>query len=855
MQDEDPRENPANRPHLPEESDDNEMHCTERSIQDPQMMEDMTCSNESIIEDVRKFFKMHNRGSDFIEVDGNNKANGVQLMQTLDKTFGDKAWLDKQTHVEGKIKVGDLADRINLDKIEQTIAETGAINAQFQNAQVQAILTNIKLLKPILDKINPTKLTDDGYDTLKALLPDIKPITEIIKTPVRSKTNLLSGKTTDEARETLKVDEVEGIAQAINKALKEAQAIWEDSGTTIDQLIPTYIEIRQNINDGAQSQGYNNDAWNELFAMVHRKIFGAGSPDVIAAYRQFEGACIAAVIYMERSFKGGKGVSMEEFKVSIEGIFDKIIGMFKKKKEGDKEPIKPPMNIDHVQELKRFVESGATTLPATTTTGMESSFLVGLDKSANQWAAAVRADLKNYRQLIQQAITYDKKIDAWEKKYADELDSYCGNDDRPEEFAALLKRVADSQPKPWSEVMNKSQSFIAFGPDDWMDDEGSFESMPHPDMVKGQLDIPEMNEPAVKLIKEVLKEIVQFVDFAEDLYYDLPYHGADFTDAPYRGYTRDDDCNEQMSRFRIHAYVSNNPADMAHHISKRVFHLLMNITSFVVRAEGGSVSNEGFIDALKGLFKSKPKDVEIKGDIDNSVLKQLQETVLNDNWLKQQTLKEGNVSVRFPDAVQNGNYKPVLQRVKQELETTAKYNAGKANAWLNPIKQAMDVIIEGRVSGISLEQAEALRELADYDSLDFDVDYKEPNNFLSDDAEVEVPALDEAGIKGAVNAIIELVKARELYTNVSTGDIPGGIPHTSMHKIREVSDEATRDVLLDLHEEISSITDYAIESFYQNQSAYFDLFEALAKPLMDWIQKSISGIKYSNEAFADVGKL
>lgn len=326
MQDDDPRENPGNRPHLPDENDDDEMHCTEHTMQDPHMLEDLTSSNESIIEPIRKFFKLHNRGSDYIEVDGNNKANGVQLLQTLEKTYGSKEWLSKQSHKPGQVKVGDLADRLNFDKIEQTITETGAINAQFQNAQIEAILTNIKQIKPAASLLTPPKLTDEAFDKLKAILPNIKPVTEVIKNPVRSKTSLISGKTSDETREALGIDEVEGIANAIAKALKEAQLIWEDAAKSIDQLIPAFHEANVAVVDkGAHSPGYNNEAWSDLLGAVRRKLFGQGSPDVIAAYRQFEGACLAAVIYMERSFTGGKSVSNEDFS----DLGEKLGGFFR----------------------------------------------------------------------------------------------------------------------------------------------------------------------------------------------------------------------------------------------------------------------------------------------------------------------------------------------------------------------------------------------------------------------------------------------------------------------------------------------------------------------------------------------
>lgn len=344
------REDPGNRPHVPGDDDgttrelhsnagggrvhEAEEHHVEHTIADPEQAVEETISNEGIVANVRKFFKVHNRGSQYVEMDGNQRADGVQLQKMLKDTYCNDAWLKDQTHRPGQVKVGDLADRINLDKIEQTVIETGAINAQFQSAQITAMAANMKLLKPALDKIKGKDLPDEAYIELKELAHNLSPSANNIKLPNKSKTNLITGKPTDEKREALSLEEVKSVAAAVLKALDESHAIWNDGGDTIDSIAPgypgLYFAVLQN---KASSKTYNNQAWQDLMATLHRKLF-SGSPDVMQAYRTFENACIAAVTYMERSFTGSK-VSNEEFTISNEGIVDKIMKLFTPGKDKD----------------------------------------------------------------------------------------------------------------------------------------------------------------------------------------------------------------------------------------------------------------------------------------------------------------------------------------------------------------------------------------------------------------------------------------------------------------------------------------------------------------------------------------
>jgi len=598
MHEDDSREDPTHRPQVPHEDDDNRQHHgdnspagggrvqsetehqTDRVIQDPEMMTDLTASNESIIEDIRKFFKMHNRGSKFEEMDGNARAGAAKILKSIGDTFANKQWLDKQTPITHKIKVGDLTDRLNLDQMAATIKETYAINASFQNAMQTAQQQVLKQMLPVMKQWGADKITDKVYEATKAMLKEVKPLSEVIKKPTRLKTNLLPGEATAEGRDPMSPEEVLEVATIILNSMKEDSQQIETNSEWIYGELEGFLDAEYEIerNDG-HSESYNLEAWMDLCAAVYRKISIDTVPEMMAAFRQFEGACVAAVIYMERSFKGGKGVAVEDF----------------------------------------------------------------------------------------------------------------------------------------------------------------------------------------------------------------------------------------------------------------------------------TIANEGFLDAIKSLFKQKPKDVEVKG-LDNNVIKQLEDTLLNDSWLKEQTLTTGTVEVRFPDAAQDGNYKPLVGRIQQELDKAAKINAAASNKWLNYIKVGVDLIISGNLKNANLEQVQKLNEFIVYDDIDFGRQDIEPNNITEDNAEVELPALDEKGIKEATKTIIQLIEMRNQYGRKSFGNVPTYVPSKRKEMIENLEDDDLREALTTLCSEVDDILGYFVEGFYQHQYNYFYMVEGLAKPLMHWIQKSITGIKYGNEAFADVGK-
>lgn len=328
LREDDSREDPSHRPKVPDDGNgpaedhhgdpvpsqggrnhdavNAEPHQQEHTILDPQQQEDLTASNESIIESVRKFFKMHNRGKNFEELDGNTKASMAKVYKNLEATFGSNEWVEKQTSITGEIKVGDLADRIGLDNLVGSIKETAAINDSFQEAIIAAQLTVVREIAQLTSKWNPDKLTDKMYEEVKAKLPSIKSMADLMKKPTRAKTNLITGKQTDEKRAPLTKEETLALAQEIVKAMKADHARILSTNEEIHTLLQKFWDVQYEVRrEDAHSESYNTAAWETLIEALARKM-PASSPESMAAFRQFEGACVASVIYMERSFRGGK---------------------------------------------------------------------------------------------------------------------------------------------------------------------------------------------------------------------------------------------------------------------------------------------------------------------------------------------------------------------------------------------------------------------------------------------------------------------------------------------------------------------------------------------------------------------
>lgn len=333
MHEADSREDPAHRPQVPTEDDESrELHSSagggrdqvatghhvEHTIADPQE----TVSNEGIIESVRKLFGMHNRGKTFVALDGNASANIAKIYKTIEGTFASKEWLDKQTPVKEDVKVDDLLKNLDPKNLVASVQETFAISQAFSEAVNKAQLGVLETLGPVLRLWHPQKLTDKVYEATMEVVASVSSVNELAKKPTRTRTNLLPCKGEPTAP-PLSIEAILELATTINKCMKTDVSSIENQNDLLDKQMGAFSEAYYQISrQDAHSESYNPEAWAKLASRVFDKLSPNGVQEALAASRQFGDTCVACVVYMERSIKGGKPT------VSNEGIFDVIKSIF-----------------------------------------------------------------------------------------------------------------------------------------------------------------------------------------------------------------------------------------------------------------------------------------------------------------------------------------------------------------------------------------------------------------------------------------------------------------------------------------------------------------------------------------------
>jgi hypothetical protein len=342
LQEDGTREDPSNRPVVPDSADesdvggdrshdDNREHHMGGRVTDPveevennTFVDDYTpadhvreveetISIEGLVEGIRKFFGMHNRGKDYVEFEQGNNQNLANMTKQIDNTYGNTEWLGKQSPVQGKVKVEDISGSVNIDNLADSLTQIASSALQIQNAKTEAARKFVQSLKPGLDLIAKAgKPTDAAYEALKPLLAEAKPASELYRGP--NKAAASDGKTVEEA-DPIAIADMPAIAGVLSKVLKDLdsanddlrEAIYSTSKAMEMESFTTYFAERPNGNLGTPAGSkYNGDAWTALGQGIRRKLMSCNVPPVIASSTAFDKACRATAIYLERSIKGGK---------------------------------------------------------------------------------------------------------------------------------------------------------------------------------------------------------------------------------------------------------------------------------------------------------------------------------------------------------------------------------------------------------------------------------------------------------------------------------------------------------------------------------------------------------------------
>lgn len=320
-------------------------------------------------------------------------------------------------------------------------------------------------------------------------------------------------------------------------------------------------------------------------------------------------------------------------------------------------------------------------------------------------------------------------------------------------------------------------------------------------------------------------------------------HGEGFSFKTKGGY-KEDAWAELGQKLARKINIAQIPAyENSYVLFTKVLHAVALYMDRSIKGGKPTVSNEGIFDMIKSIFGSKPKDLDIDY-IGTGIDKEFARTLFDQKWLEKQTFTEGTVSFKFPKAAASGDYPQLCKQVEAELSATAEKNAAVVKAYYAktlPAFAAMDVSIINR----KIEDIQKLRDLVVYDDMDFNIKWHEPKNITEPEVEVKLPALDEAGVKKAAEAILHLLELLTTYQNKCVENVPGAPKIKWQDLVSQIKDDTKRPLIQEYYEDLESINDYGIECFFQRNDNYWYMVGNLTAGLMRWIAKSVTGINYS----------
>lgn len=499
----------------------------------------MNVSNEGIVEGIRQFFGIHNRGANYIAFEGGKSDQIDSLTGQLDSTYGNPAWLAKQTPVKGQVKASDISKAVDLTNIDQALTHAASSNTQIDNAKTEAIRKFYQSIKPGLDLLAKAgRLTDKAYESLKQLTAAAKPASELYRGPAKPQSVVGQETATIEA---LSIDKMPELSKQLSKLLTESNHQWMDGTEAVISVSKAlefdfFLQYLWNEPDDIKYKDgeskYNKEAWNALGKSIARKASYTAIPVVQTASAQFRGACQAAALYMERSLAGGK-VSTENFTVANEGIVATLLAFFKSK--GD-EAVTPP-SLGSLEKFNIMLANKDLSYPGGKVGTQTARHLAVNGKLPTDLVKAILDDVKQYMQVYTKAKQTISKFDAHYRKHESKLESFCGDADRPEEFEKVVKAWLSTQPKAFiDEFKAPTHTFMGFNQDAWITRK-AFETYPATEAVTGEVTFPAMDASQVNKLKAALAVLLTQYNTIQDYYFDDVPSALDFTDAPFRGYS------------------------------------------------------------------------------------------------------------------------------------------------------------------------------------------------------------------------------------------------------------------------------------------------------------------------------
>lgn len=298
--------------------------------------------------------------------------------------------------------------------------------------------------------------------------------------------------------------------------------------------------------------------------------------------------------------------------VSNEGIFESIRKMFSSK-DKDKSAEQPKFDGYIWDKAIAIEKSPPKQLNPTTQT----SPIFQLNGKYNpNWVSRLEADIKQYERLTGTLKQADVKVASWAKKWRKQLAAFNGNNDKPAEFLVAARQFIKEQPTPFSEVFTNTHEYLGYGKDGWMEDDNFVYSK----MFTGsRVDIPELDTTDTKKVVDIIIKLGRLILISDAE--DFSYVAFDLTDAPFRGYSGNNDIDEVLNNLRYDGHSSVTPRDCYEVIEHRSEDILNALIKYVQDAQASDIGNEAICQATARKY-SKLLD-QAGGDGLDSVARQL----------------------------------------------------------------------------------------------------------------------------------------------------------------------------------------------------------------------------------------
>lgn len=856
-----------------------------------------TVSNEGFFDSIKKAMGISNKNEETDFKRGYTyNHNGFANM--LKRTFGDKDYLAKQTFVTGPIDSKGIANWVGVNgkaDIQKTIAENNKfekIRATWQDALTGYFVK----IKPVLEKYKDGPYNDATYDALKGYFD---------KTPPPALPQGLvpkGGWFTGEVNGDIEALDEATVFKATNDIAASLENIWTKYDSNREKaeergqvyLANDWVNLAHadNPNISKFETKHSAQEWQAIARRMDGLVAYWSDPEWSRALKAYRETFYACAKWIDRSIKGKHIVSSEN--ISNEGIFDAIKRLFIADRTEEKKPVTP--DITYVWDEAGKIEKSP---PRVLTETSSNSAIFQINGAYNpKWLAQLDSDIRQYERITKELTAYDRKLKAWHDKWDPEFDTFSGNVDRKDEFAAVVKAAIKEQPTPWLEVFRNNYEFVGWGKSNW---DGEYGFGDNPMTGAPTVSIPMVNEANTRQVVAMIAKLGKFMLNSYEVEDQLAFVSYDFTDAPFRGYYFEDEISDILNGIKYHMDAAITSRDHFGVIEDRIEQILKALVAYVKSAESNSVGNEvymhntistyqaqltkagadgldstarqfmaiglesmaqvetppmylpgsnvasleGVWDSIKDFFAGRPTKIHLSG-ADRGIRAKLDRTINDRTWLSRQKYTLGEVNYRALPDFNPVSARKYVQDYRLAVNSTSQHNSremAKIKERLAAVPRMVSMYASKDIFDTTLIQS-VINDIAPY-SIRLNINIQEPPLMSTEMTTQTGQALTKVEVKEFAEMIAQVHAIQTAYENSIY--VSPALQWTEMVRFRYANKPGGQEVIaaiqraVQAYQNVVLLINREIKQRVTTHAAWINA-ENIADSLVNYIGKSITNV-------------